>query len=324
MLAWDVPNRTLKGVLFSSVKKYKTALSTPDEWSSFLLMQVERSLKELKAHPWGLFLHTASKLLSLHESIGFHIQHSHLFTLDIFLFSLKVMFKIIMTTLRPLCYWEKSWERSTSPSPTVQVVPKQGRQKKRLLPWRSNKIPQMFCWEKEYFIAWSVGISVIGRTVNLIQKYVPIYNEMKGWSLLPVNLAATTLLIWTMKYKQWAPYWVRQLARLSSWLLGIFPGNFPLCRSSSPSLLGHEHNATGERPGTGSGKPWGLTGKFKTEALLGVPLSRPQTKLLLLQFPRCFPPVLSTMGSLWLPSLLGKKKCPKGESPEAGEIPGLG
>lgn len=63
---------------------------------------------------------------------------------------------------------------------------------------------------------------------------------MKGCSLLPVNLAETTLLISTVKYKQWAPYWVRgletQAVLMATW---ISPGNFPLPHSLSPSLLGH-------------------------------------------------------------------------------------
>lgn len=58
MLAWGVPNRTLKGILFSSVKKYISfAPSTSDEWSSFFLMKVERSLEELKTHTHRAYLY---------------------------------------------------------------------------------------------------------------------------------------------------------------------------------------------------------------------------------------------------------------------------
>lgn len=56
--------------------------------------------------------------------------------------------------------------------------------------------------KEKHFIARSVGISVLGRSVNLIQEYTTIYEEMKGLSLLPVNLIATTPLISTVQDKR--------------------------------------------------------------------------------------------------------------------------
>lgn len=52
-----------------------------------------------------------------------------------------------------------------------------GRRRKRLSSGRASRILQMFVEEKRIFIASSVGISVLVRSVNLIQECATIYRD---------------------------------------------------------------------------------------------------------------------------------------------------
>lgn len=105
------------------------------------------------------------------------------------------------------------------------------------------------------------------------------------------NLAATTLLISTVKDKQWAPYWVRELETqavlMAAW---TSPGNFPLCHSSSPSLLGHVSRMPQERgqekEGTDLEDPQGSS---KQKNFLVSHFQDLKEKYCFCSFPRAFP-----------------------------------
>ena len=174
-------------------------------------MQVDRSLKELEVHTQGLPLNTASKILPLHRHchIGVHIHHSSLLTLELFLCSMKAMLEILRQP-HPMLEWFRKdpclaaallgqlpgeqirTKHLTQPSGADSARAGGGKEK-CYHPEEPAGFLRCLLRKEEHFIARSVGISVLGRSVNLIQEYAAIYEEMKSLSVLPINSIAETL-----------------------------------------------------------------------------------------------------------------------------------